>query len=116
MTPLRKKMIDDMILAGLAPRTQAVYIKSVEALARHFRRSPADLSEAEVRHYLVELIKIRDVARGTFKTAHYGIQFLYSNTLGREWPLFLKKRSGCPSKNGFPGFCPMQRSAPFLVL
>ena len=29
MTPLRKKMIDDMKLAGLAPRTQKVYIKVV---------------------------------------------------------------------------------------
>ncbi|MBF0437175.1 MAG: phage integrase N-terminal SAM-like domain-containing protein [Magnetococcales bacterium] len=109
MTPLRKQMIDDMTLAGLASRTQAAYIKSVEALARYFRRSPADLSEAEVRHYLVDLIKARDVARGTFKTAHYGIQFLYINTLGRDWPLFLKKRFGCPSKNDFLGFYPIPR-------
>ena len=40
MTLLRKKMIEDMKLAGLAPRTQTVYIKVVEALAKHYGRSP----------------------------------------------------------------------------
>ncbi|MBF0436806.1 MAG: phage integrase N-terminal SAM-like domain-containing protein [Magnetococcales bacterium] len=42
-------MMDDMTLAGLATRTQVAYIKSVEALSRYFRRSPADLAEEEVR-------------------------------------------------------------------
>jgi hypothetical protein len=27
----------------------------------------------------------RGVARGTFKTNHYGIEFFYRNTLDRDW-------------------------------
>ena len=92
MTPLRKKMNDDMKLAGLAPSTQATYIKTVESLAKHYGRSPATLSEEEVQQYLVRLVDDRNVARGTFKTAHFGIKFLFTNTLGKTWDLFLKKR------------------------
>jgi hypothetical protein len=83
-------MIQDMKLSGLASTTQARYIDAVSRLAAHFKRSPNLLSEEEVRAYLVGL-RERGIARGTFKTNHYGIQFLYRNTLNRDWPLFLKK-------------------------
>ena len=98
MTPLRKRMIEDMVLAGLQPRTRETYVKAVYGLAAFHRRSPAELSEEEVRTYLLDL-KGRGVARGTFKTSHYGLRFLYCQTLGSDWPLFVKKRSANPSKN-----------------
>ena len=110
MTPLRCRMIEDMTLAGLAPRSQAIYIKSVRRLAAHYRRSPDELSEAEVRSYLVKL-RDRGVARGTFKVAHYAVQFLYQQTLGREWPLFSKKRFVCRSISGCRMPWPTTRSA-----
>ena len=37
MTPLRLQMIEDMKSAGLASRTQAVYIDAVRRLAAHYR-------------------------------------------------------------------------------
>ena len=64
-----------------------------------YRRSPDELSEAEVRSYLVKL-RDRGAARGTFKVAHYAIQFLYQHTLGCDWPLFSKKRFVCRSTSG----------------
>ena len=88
MTPLRRRMIEDMNLAGLASGSQQIYIKSVRRLAAHYRRSPDELSEEEVRSYLISL-RERGVARGTFKANHYGIQFLYRHTLDRDWPLFV---------------------------
>jgi hypothetical protein len=57
MTPLRLPMIEEMMLAGLAPTTQAVYIQAVRQLAAHYGRSPDRLSEEEVRAYLVGLRK-----------------------------------------------------------
>ncbi len=110
MTPLRRRMIEDMTLAGLAPRSQDIYIKSVRRLAAHYRRSPDELSEAEVRSYLIRR-RDRGVARGTFKTDHYGIRFLYHHTLGRNWPLFSKKRFGCRPRSACPMSWPMRRSA-----
>jgi integrase/recombinase XerD len=101
MSPLRQRMIDDMTLAGLSPTTQAVYIKAVRGLAAHYRRSPNGLREEEVRAYLLAL-REGGAARGTFKANHYGIQFLYRDTLNRNWALFSKKRSASPSRSGSP--------------
>ena len=69
-------MIEDMTLAGLAAGTQTVYIQAVRRLAAHYRRSPDQLSEEEVRAYLLDL-RQRGVARGTFKTARAGLRFFY---------------------------------------
>jgi hypothetical protein len=40
MTPLRTRMIEDMKLAGLAAKTQEVYLQAVSALAKHYKKSP----------------------------------------------------------------------------
>jgi hypothetical protein len=42
MTPLRYRVIDDMTLAGLAPRSQDLYIRLVRWLAAYYRRSPEE--------------------------------------------------------------------------
>jgi Phage integrase, N-terminal SAM-like domain len=110
MTPLRCRMIEDMTLAGLTPRSRDIYVKSIRQLAAHYARSPDELSEAEVRSYLIKL-RDRGVARGTFKVAHYAVQFLYQNTLGYDWPLFSKKRFVCPSTSGCRMRWPTPRSA-----
>ena len=99
MTPLRVRMTEDMTLAGLAAGTQANYLQAVRRLAAHYRRAPDQLSEEEVRAYLLGL-RDRGVALGTFKTNHGGIQFLYRRTLDRDWPLFWKK---WVSIGGYPG-------------
>ena len=43
MTPLRRKMLDALMLRGMADRTQESYIDAVSRLARHYRRSPERL-------------------------------------------------------------------------
>jgi site-specific recombinase XerD len=98
MSPLRVRMIEDMTLAGLASGTQELYVQAVRRLAAHYRRSPDELTEEEVRAYLVGL-RERGVARGTFKTNHCGIQFFYRHTLDRDWALFSKKRFGSRNKS-----------------
>ena len=112
MTPLRMRMIDDMVGAGLVPATQAAYIQAVRGLAKHYMRSPDELFEAEVRSYLLHLRDERGVAHGTFQPVHAGIQFLYERTLDRDWALFSKKESGRRRRSGFPAFCRMPRPAP----
>ena len=112
MTPLRKRMMEDMTLAGLAPSTQGIYVAAVRGLARHYRRSPDQLSEKEVRQYLLG-VRERGAARGTFKTCHYGIQFLYRRTLGVDWALFSKKKFASRSRSGCRRRCRTGRSAAF---
>ena len=78
-----------------------ISVKSVRRLAAHYGRAPDQLSEAEVRSYLIKL-RDRGVARGTFKVAHYAVQFLYQQTLGCDWPLFSKKKIRLPKHKRLP--------------
>lgn len=115
MTPLRSRMIEDMTLAGLVPRTQEVYLQAVRRLAAHYKRSPDLLSEEEVRAYVLYLRDQRGVARGTFKTNHGGIRFLFDKTLNRDWPLFSKKESARLRSSVYPLSCRTLRSAHSLA-
>ena len=47
MTPLRRKMREDMQIRNLAPSTQKGYLWRVGQFARHFRRSPDQLGPEE---------------------------------------------------------------------
>ena len=99
-TPLRQRMIEDMDLAGLRPSTQQTYILAVRKLAGRFRRSPDQITEKEVRAYLIEM-KTQGAALGTFKTNFHGIRFLFRNTLECDWALFSKKRFASPNRSAF---------------
>ena len=43
MTSLRQRMLEDMQVRQLSPRTQQTYVETVARFARHFDRSPARL-------------------------------------------------------------------------
>jgi site-specific recombinase XerD len=101
MSPLRQRMIEDMTLAGLAAGTQQHYVQAVRRLAAHYRRPPDQLSEEEVRAYLLDLCQ-RGVARGTFQSNQYGLRFLYHHTLNRMWGLFGEKRIAAPRQKRLP--------------
>jgi len=65
-------MIEDMILAGLAEGTRQSYVRAVRQLTAFYRRAPDQLSEEEVRRYLLGL-RQRGVARGTFQIARIAV-------------------------------------------
>jgi len=115
MSELRESMIADMTAAGLSASTKEVYVQGVRGLAAYYRRSPDQLSEGEVRSYLLHLRDERGVARGTYAPHHAGIQFLYTHTLDRNWSLFSKKESARPSVDACPMFPPMPRRAQSLA-
>ena len=94
MTELRRRMLADMKLHGLAPGTQKVYLKSVEHLARHYHRSPDQLSEQDLRDYFTDLVEKKHVPSSTLRTEIFGVKFLFDKTLQRPWPTlrFLRAR------------------------
>ena len=57
MTPLRRRMIEDMQLRNFAPRIITVYVNCVVRFARHFGRSPELLGPDDVRTYLLDMIE-----------------------------------------------------------
>jgi len=102
MTALRRRMIEDMELAGLSPGTQKRYLTAVVHLARTYKRSPDRITEEEVRRHVLVLRDERGVARGTFQTHWHGMRFFYLRTLGVEWGLFLKKKWASRLRGAFP--------------
>lgn len=51
MTPLRRRMIDDMALRSTSPLTRQVYVRAVKNFSLFFRRSPDKLYFEDVRTY-----------------------------------------------------------------
>jgi hypothetical protein len=56
MSPLRRRMIQDMTLRNLSRQTQQSYIYAVAKFSRHFNRSPDRLGLEDVRAYQLHLI------------------------------------------------------------
>src|SRR5574340_31279 len=75
MTPLRQRMLDALVLRGMALRTQQSYIDAVARLARHYRRSPDALSAQEVQGFLLHLLRDRQRSRSTVN--QYGCAFRF---------------------------------------
>lgn len=84
MTPLRKRMIRELQLQRKAPTTAASYVKAVEELARHYRRSPDRISQEEIRDYLHHLIVERKLSYSSCNVKITAINFFQRNVLGRR--------------------------------
>ena len=86
MTPLRKKMVEDMVLRGLKETTQASYLRAVRQLAAYYNRSPDQVSEEELRQYLLYLRQEKKLSRNSCLVAINGLKFFYKYTLQQAWP------------------------------
>ena len=82
MTLLRKRMVKDMTVRGLAVNTRKSYLNSVSGLARHYGRSPDRISTQEVQDYLLFLHEERGLTWQSCNCARHGITFFYRITLG----------------------------------
>ena len=97
MTPLRQRMINDMTVRALASTTMASYLRSVTRLARHYRRSPDQISAPEVQDYLLFLHQHHGLNWSTCNTIRHGVRFFYRITLGRPDPHFFVPGAKTPS-------------------
>jgi integrase/recombinase XerD len=87
MTALRQRMLEDMQLRGLAPRTQRSYLQAVQQLAIHYGKPPDQITEEELRQYFLYLRNEKRAARNTCTVALCAFKFLYEHTLQRPWPI-----------------------------
>lgn len=85
MTPLRKRMVDDMRIRNFSPGTIESYTRVVAQFARHFGTSPDSLGIEHVREYQLFLLDKKKVAWTTFNVAICALNFFYKSTLRREW-------------------------------
>lgn len=83
MTTLREKMKDAMILRGFSSGTQKKYLYEVNKLYNHYQRSPAKLSNEEIKSYLLYLVSERKLAASTYNVAAHSLRFFYDMVLHR---------------------------------
>jgi integrase/recombinase XerD len=82
ISPLRRRMIDDMMIRNLSPSTQQSYIYAVAKFSRHFDRSPDRLGLEAVRAYQLHLIAQKRSWSHINQTV-CALRFFYGVTLGQ---------------------------------
>src|SRR6476619_5731116 len=87
MTALRHRMTEDLQLRGYAEPTIKAYLLAVSQLAKFYGIAPDQITEEQLRDYLLHLANVRKIAASSFTQALCGIKFFYEQTLNRHWPV-----------------------------
>src|ERR1700726_300513 len=85
MSPLRRRMIEDMQIRNLTPNPQRVFVAQVVRFACHFGKSPDLLGPPEIRTYLLHLTQERHLAASSVIVTVSALRFFYHTTLKRPW-------------------------------
>jgi site-specific recombinase XerD len=83
ISPVRRRMIDDMMIRNLSPATQQSYLYAVAKFSRHFGCSPDRLGLEEVRAYQLHLIGQRR-SWSHVNQVVCALRFFYGVTLRRR--------------------------------
>ena len=80
VSPLRRRMIEDMTIRNLSPATQQSYLHAVSKFSQYFGRSPDRLDPEDVRAYQVHLAS-KGVSWGSLNQVVCALRFFYGVTL-----------------------------------
>jgi len=80
ISPLRQRMIDDMRMRKLSPKTQASYIRVVKRFAKFLGRSPDTASAEDLRRYQLHLVD-SGISAISLNANLTGLKFLFETTL-----------------------------------
>jgi integrase/recombinase XerD len=84
MTQLRQKMIRAMDLKNFTSETQRSYLTSVNGLARHYGRSPEQITDTMIEDYLLYLKNEKGNALSTCCTVLTAVRFFYAHILDKQ--------------------------------
>jgi len=87
MSRLRQRMLEDLRIRNLSPRTLKCYVWHVEQFSRHFGKSPAVLGPEEIRQYQVYVVEKTRASWSWFNQAVCALRFLYGVTLRKDWTI-----------------------------
>lgn len=85
--PIRQRMIEDMTLRRLSPKTQIGYVRAVKRLAAYLERSPEDATAEELRQFQLALAE-QGTSNITINATLQGLQFLFGKSLNRADVMF----------------------------
>jgi len=82
-SPLAELFREQVLIAGNVPQTAENYLSHVARLAEYYRTSPEDLTEEQVRKYL--LLRKQQLKLNSMRPIVAAIKFFYSQTVPRDW-------------------------------
>ena len=82
ISPLRRRMIEDMTMRKLSPKTQTAYIRAVKKLTRFVGCSPDTASAEDLRRFQLRLVA-DGTSRITLNATITGLKFFFEVTLDR---------------------------------
>src|SRR6267154_2399444 len=82
ISPLRQRMIEDMTIRKLAPKTQASYIRAVRDFTLFLGRSPDQASTEDLRRYQLH-VAASGVSVPSQNARVTALRFFFAVTLGR---------------------------------
>ena len=84
VSQLRQKMTEDLQIRNYSQHTIEAYIRSLANFAKHFGKSPEQLTPDHIRQYQLYLLKQRQVSWAVINQAVCALRFFYHQTLGRK--------------------------------
>ena len=82
ISPLRQRMVEDMRMRKLMPKTRSAYIRAVRKFAKFLGRSPETATDEDLRRFQLHLID-QGTSPITLNATIVGLNFLFEVTLGR---------------------------------
>ena len=82
VTPLRQRMLDDMRMRKLEPKTQAGYLRAVRQLAVFLKGSPDSATIEDLRRFQLDMVD-RGTSPITLNATITGLKFFFGVTLDR---------------------------------
>jgi integrase/recombinase XerD len=83
ISPLRRRMLEDMRMRKVATHTQSGYIRAVPHFAGWLGRSPDTASVEDLRRYQLHLVD-RGISPVTLNATITGLKFFFEVTLSRR--------------------------------
>jgi len=80
ISPLRQRMLDDMRMRKLSPKTQSSYIRIVRQFAGFLGRAPDTASAEDLRRYQLHLVD-RGISPISLNATLTGLKFFFETTL-----------------------------------
>ena len=80
ISPLRQRMLDDMRMRKLDPKTQSGYIRAVRRFAKYLGRSPDTATVEDLRNYQLYLVD-HGISPVSLNAAITGLKFFFDITL-----------------------------------
>src|SRR3979490_3026670 len=105
ISPLRRRMIEDMPVRNLSPATQQSYLNAVSKFSRYFGRSPDRLGLEDVHAFQVHLVVATGISWPALNQIVCALRFFYGVTLGQNTvPERIAWRPRPRSASRLPGF------------